>query len=62
MTKPQIRDLHFISSKDWYDYVVGTLDDAQATFGKNYRQEINRNKALEMICRLYWELKENNQL
>ena len=58
----EIRCLKLTGAKDWYKYVVDTLDDAQAVFGKNYQAEISRNRALEMICRLYWELKENGQL
>jgi len=60
--KEEIRTLKICTSKDLYDYIINTLDDAQATFGKNYQQEITRNRTLEMICRLYWELKENGQL
>lgn len=60
--KPEIRALKIVSSKDWYDYVIAGLDDAQATFGKNYQQEISRARTLEIIIRLYWELKENGQL
>lgn len=62
MAKPEIRALKMVGAKDWYDYVIDTLDDAQATFGKNFQQEITRNRTLEIICRLYWELKENGQL
>jgi hypothetical protein len=57
-----IRCLKIVTSLDLYDYIIKTLDDAQATFGKNYKTEISRNRTLEMICRLYWELKENGQL
>jgi len=60
--KKEIRCLKIVTCKDRYDFIIDTLEDARMIFGKKYQQEIDRNTALEIICQLYREIKQNGQL
>jgi len=60
--KPEIRCLKLVGVKDWYEYIVNTLDDAQAFVGKKEQMEVSRNRALEFLCILYWDAKNNGYL